>query len=42
MEINEVDKEAFREALQPVYDLYASQAGADGEKLIAMAQEYNK
>lgn len=42
MEINEVDKEAFREALQPVYDLYASQAGEDGEKLIAMAKEYNK
>lgn len=42
MEINEVDKEAFREALQPVYDLYASQAGEDGEKLIEMAKEYNK
>lgn len=37
VEINEVDKDAFREALKPIYDKYIE---ACGDELIVLAQEY--
>lgn len=39
MEVNELDKDAFRTALQPVYDMYIEACGDD---LIVLAEQYNK
>ena len=39
MEVNEVDKEAFKEAVAPVYDKYADQYGDLFKKIEAAKEE---